>query len=281
MSSELVIRPSSLTTFADCQRRWAARTLRDELSAAGYTLTRHLALHAGAAVGSGVHAAAAFSLGEKMATGGASLGSDADAEEVGITELRERVAREGFDGDQATPNVSTAEKQVRRMAKVWRRSDAAAGMPLQVEERLEAEVVPGLALSGQADALMTGSPDSLIRDTKTGSRRANGVQYGAYALIWRAHGHNPEGLVEDFLARVAIAKEQPPVESHRIDIDLAAQEAWEVIQAVGRAVAEFRARVAAPNGRNPVMAFRANPASSLCSARWCPAHGTEFCRAHI
>ena len=28
-------------------------------------------------------------------------------------------------------------------------------------------------------------------------------------------------------------------------------------------------------------AFLPNPHSSLCSAKWCPAHGSEFCTAHL
>lgn len=281
MTAELLVRPSSLTTFADCERRWAARNLRDELAAAGYTITRSLQLGAGAAVGSGVHAAAAYTLGQKMQTGGASMGTDADAEEVGIVELRERVEKEGFDADKATPDLNTAEKQIRRMSKVWRRSDASSGMPIQIEERLEAEIAPGIAVSGQADALMTGEPDAEIRDTKTGTRRANGVQYGTYALIWTAHGYRPQALIEDHVARVPLTKEQPEPESYRIDLQTAAQEAWETIEAVSRAVNEFRRRAADANARPPHMAFRANPASPLCSARWCPAFGTDFCKAHI
>ena len=282
MSSDLIIRPSSLTTFADCPRRWAARHLREEVAAAGYTASRPLAMSAGAAVGSGVHAAAAYTLGQKIQTGGASMGSDTDAEEAGILEIRERVEKEGFDTDKATPDLNTAEKQIRRMSRAYRRSDAAAETPLQSEERLEAVIADGVALSGQVDALMVGDPDQTVRDLKTGvSRRANAAQYGAYALIWRAHGHRPQGLVEDYLKRVPLAHEQPMPTAHSIDVQTAMFEAWETIDAISRAVADFRQRAADPNGRPPNMAFRANPASSLCSARWCPAWGSDFCRAHL
>ncbi len=282
MSDDLIIRPSSLTTFADCPRRWAARHLREEVAAAGYTTGRALPMGAGAAVGSGVHAAAAYTLGQKIQTGGASIGSDTDAEEAGIVEIRERVEREGFDADQATPDLNTAEKQIRRMSRAYRRSDAVAEQPLQSEERLEAVVVDGIVLSGQVDALMVGNPDQTVRDLKTGtSRRANGMQYGAYALIWRAHGHHPQQLVEDYLARVPLRIEQPLPTAHRIDVQNAMLEAWETIDAIGRAVAEFRARAADPKGRPPNMAFRANPASPLCSEKWCPARGSDFCRAHL
>jgi hypothetical protein len=282
VTDDLVIRPSSLTTFNDCPRRWAARNLRDEVAAAGYTASRSIAMNAGAAVGSGVHAAVAYTLGQKIATGGASIGTDADAEEAGIVEVRERVEKEGFDADKATPDLNTAERQIRRMSRAYRRSDAVAETPLQSEERLEAVIADGIALSGQVDALMVGDPDQTVRDLKTGtSRRANGVQYGAYALIWRAHGHRPQLLVEDYLRRVPLAHEQPMPEPHRIDVQTAMLEAWETIDAIARAVAEFRRRAADPNGRPPNMAFRSNPGSSLCSARWCPAWGTDFCQAHL
>jgi hypothetical protein len=282
MSDDLIIRPSSLTTYADCPRRWAARHLREEVASAGYTTGRALPMNAGAAVGSGVHAAAAYTLGQKIQTGGASIGSDSDAEEAGITEIRARIEQEGFDADAATPDLNTAEKQIRRMSRAYRRSDAVAETPLQSEERLEATVADGVVLSGQVDALMVGDPDQTVRDLKTGvSRRANGAQYGAYALIWRAHGHRPQHLIEDYLRRVPIQKEQPLPTAHRIDVQTAMLEAWETIDAIGHAVAEFRRRAADPNGRPPNMAFRANPASPLCSAKWCPANGTDFCRAHL
>lgn len=277
--TELVIRPSSLTGFQDCPRRWSARHLSKELAAAGYDLRSDTVRSVGAHVGTGVHAAASFSMQEKMRTG--ALGTDTDAEELGIEAFRDRAGAEGVDWDDATPDVTTAEKQIRRMSRAWRRGDAATMMPLQVEERLEATVAPGLVLSGQIDAL-AGDPDHVVRDLKTGTRRrGNAAQYGAYALIWRAHGHDPVGIVEDYLARVRLSKEQPPPEAHAIDLAAAQHEAFETIEAIGRAVDEFRRRVADPNGRPPEMAFRANPASALCSARWCPAHGTNACRAHV
>ena len=64
-------------------------------------------------------------------------------------------------------------------------------------------------------------------------------------------------------------------------MQMAQHEAFETIEAVGRSVDEFRGRVADRHGRRPEMAFRANPASSLCSRRWCPAWGSDFCRAHV
>ncbi|MBU8540223.1 PD-(D/E)XK nuclease family protein [Falsiroseomonas tokyonensis] len=281
MTKDIVVRPSSLTTFASCPRRWAARHMQDEVRAAGYTLAQGRATHVGAQIGTAVHAAASHTLAEKMRRGG-DLGTDADAEEVGIEAFRERVAAEGCDWDTITGDPDTAQKQIRRMSRVWRRSEAAAGNPLMTEERLEAEVRPGLIASGQMDAVMTGDPDASIRDTKTGvSRRANALQYGTYGMILRAHGHNPGEMIEDYLPRVSIRKEQPPVEAHSVDIIAAQEEAWEAIEALAATVEEFRRRCADPNSRPPNMAFRANPADSLCAARWCPAWGTDFCRAHI
>jgi hypothetical protein len=279
MIVERTVRPSSLTTFADCGRRWASRHLADEISAAGYRLRTGLSSHVGAAVGTGVHAAAAYSLHVRLQSGG-SLGRDADAEEQGILAFRDRAAAEMVDWDGTTPDSNTAEAQIRRMSRAWRRSEAAESNPLQVEERLEAEFAPGWRVSGQLD-LLAGDPDQIVRDTKTGTRRrANGVQYGAYGMIWRAWGYRPKGVIEDYLQRVALAKEQPPVQSHPIDIVLAQREAFEVLEAVRTATAEFERRLANPNGRPPEGAFRPNPASALCSARFCPAWGTEFCRAH-
>lgn len=270
------LRPSSIVGYADCPRRWAARHATDLVTDAGYVLAPNRPLHIGAAVGSGVHAAVGYTLSEKLATG--SLGAQSEAEGRAEAEFDAR-AEHGVVWDATTADKSVAKRQLARMSRAYRRHLAPVVTPLVVEERLEADLGDGWVLSGQADTL-AGDPDVGIRDLKTGTQqRANGVQYAAYQLLFGAHGYNATALYEDFLRRVKIDKEQPAPVTSEIDVRSAQADALELIDDIKRSTAEFSARVASGRGRPPHAAFRANPASVLCAAKWCPAHGTDFCKA--
>lgn len=276
MQDPFTIRPSSLPTWADCPRRWAARHLTVFIKDAGYKLQPTRPTHCGAAVGSGVHAGAAFTLDAKRLTG--ELGNATEAEDRAVMELRAR-ASEGVVWDGMTGDIGTAQRQVARMTVAYRRYIAPAITPLMVEERLQADLGDGWTLSGQPDTL-AGNPDEVLRDLKTGTtQRANGLQYGAYIVLLRAHHHEPKEIVEDFLPRAAIKKEQPPPISVPSPPMAVAQEAWEVIQEIKDRTDAFVVRQRG-NRLPPHGAFRANPSSMLCGPKWCAAWGTKFCEVH-
>lgn len=271
------IRPSSLTTYLDCGRRFAARHLADDIAAAGYLLHKQRPVHVGAAVGSGVHAAAGYTLSEKKATG--SLGADSEAEDRAIEEFKARVEY-GVGWDDTTADLPTAQKQIQRMSRSYRRHLAPVITPLLVEERLTADIGDGWEVSGQLDTL-AGDPDNIVGDLKTGvQQRANGVQYATYAMLFSAHGYVVRGIVEWFLPRVRLSKEQEPPRTTNIPLAAAQADAWEALEGIKRDTDLFMQRVADPSGRPAPSAFRANPGSSLCSAKWCPAWGTDFCQSH-
>lgn len=275
---ERVIRPSSLPMFADCARRSAARSFPALIAWAGYTL-RQTDMSVGAAVGSGVHAAAAFSLGRKMETGGADIGSDKDALEAAVTEFDTRISEEGVAWDATTADRGTAHKQLRRMSYVYREVVAPQVMPILVEERLQADVGDGWVVSGQLDSL-TQAPGLLV-DLKTGTmQRSNIAQYGTYKMVFSAHGFEINAIAEDFVQRVDMRKEQPYPTRTEIPVDVAMAEAWGTIQRVKAMVQSFVDLVSEPTGQPPETAFPANPASVLCSAKYCPAWNTKFCRVH-
>jgi hypothetical protein len=270
------IRPSSLTTAADCPRRWAAHNLTEELVIHGYHLGPSRLTHVGAAVGSGVHAGVEFTLASKRNNG--DLGNASEAEDRAVEELRAR-AEHGLDFDETSNNLPTAQAQVARMTRAYRTHLAPVVNPAIVEARFEADIGDGWMLSGQPDT-MTGNPDNLLRDLKTGTqRRVNAVQYGAYAMLLRAAGYTPDGIVEDFLRRAKIKAEQPAPVLTPIDMATAAQDALDVIEGIQRATKKFVDRISDPNGRHPPSAFLANPSSPLCAERWCRAWGTAFCNA--
>jgi hypothetical protein len=248
------------------------------VEAAGYELQPKRPLHIGAAVGSGVHAAAAFMLTQKMQAD--NLGSEQEAVDRAIAEFDERASEEGLTFDDVTVNVAAAQRQMQRMTHSYRTHLAPTLQPLLVEQRLVADVGDDTLLSGQGDVLTQGQ-DGGIHDIKSGrARRANAAQYGAYRLIFQAHGFHVSSIVEDFVPRARLSIEQPPPQSTSIAIDAATEQAVAVIEDIKRSVAEFERRLRDGDGA-PHAAFRANPASVLCSRQFCRAHGTRFCRAHL
>lgn len=278
--SGLVLRPSSLTTAADCMRRFAARHLRPALEDAGYELQRPPARHIGASVGTAVHAGAAWTLHQKRADG--TLGSDTQARNAAQAALAEALkAPEGNLFDAATTTANDAGRQVDRMVALYRRQVAPGATPLLIEERLEIELPSGIVISGQPDAVLSGDPNGRLDDVKTGTRaRNNMAQYGAYLSVLASHGFRVGDVVEQFIPRVPVAKPQPAIEEHRINPVIAAQYASEIVGDIERSVNDFAARLTQMRAGDPAAAFRANPASVLCGARWCPAWGTAFCRVH-
>lgn len=256
--------------------------MRAELLAAGYDIRGPAASHVGALVGTGVHTGAAYMLDHMRMDG--SPGAEGEAIERGIVSFRERMQAEGATWDEITDQANTAEKQIRRMVLVYRREVAPMVRPIEVEERAEAEFAPGWILSGQVDALESLTADGegqAIGDTKTGRvRRHHGPQLGAYSLLFEAHGFKPTRAHTDFIQRVPLAKEQPSAQRHPVDLKVARQDAWGVMQRIRADAEEFERRLADPAGDDPRGAWLPNPASSLCSPRWCPAHGTRWCSSH-
>ena len=262
----------------DCMRRFAAHHLTDEVLAAGYNVNERAALHIGAAVGSGVHAGVSFTLETKRETG--DLGSEGEAVDRAVAEFEARATEEGLHFDEVTRSVGVAQQQIQRMTRSYRRHVAPFVEPRLVETRLMVDIGQGWRLSGQGDVL-AGDPTNDVRDVKTGARRrANGVQYGAYALIFQAHGFTATGIIEDFIPRVRVANEQPAPTSTQIDVPTALAEAAAAMTDIQRSVAAFEGLLK-DGSAAPETALRANPASVLCSPQFCRAHGTRFCRAHL
>lgn len=261
-----LVRASGLPSYADCGRRGAARMFREIIEDAGFEL-RRTTNTVGAAVGTGCHHAAAYTLGEMIA--GHGLGNESEAEDRAVSQLAAEIEH-GVRWDDATRNADEGKRQVARMVRVYREAIAPTIEPVAVEERLNGIFDKALKVSGEPDCYEAAS----IRDLKTGKiARANFLQYGVYALLSRTHGRPVHRIGEDYLPRVSIKREQPPPERLSIDARVAEIEAERTLRRIAADLAEFR-RSARPT------AFPANPQSMLCSERYCPAWGTQFCRAH-
>ena len=113
--------------------------------------------------------------------------------------------------------------------------------------------------------------DDGIHDLKTGtSRRVNISQYGVYSLLRRSEGETVEHLTEDYIQRVAIDKWQPAPVQVAHDRQYSEEVAVSIIADIEQRAAEFEISV------NPLV-FMANPASQLCSERYCPAFKSNWC----
>jgi hypothetical protein len=275
MAEATIIRASALSSYPDCNRRGAARLFRQEIEAAGFKL-RSPPRGVGAAIGTAVHRAAEVALGEKAKTGElppASVATDCAAQT-----LSEQLA-DGIAFDATTQTRAEASRQTVGMARTYHRVIAPDVQPIIVEERLEAEVAPGLVLSGKPDVVAR-EPQS-IRDLKTGARAAgsNAPQIGGYSLLARTHGLDIQTAAVDFIRRVGPKTAQPDPVSKPVPIAAAETAAINIIRHIEADLRTFRhgdpVRRILPG--DP-WSFQANPASILCSPKWCSAFGTAFCR---
>jgi PD-(D/E)XK nuclease superfamily len=275
--TETKVRASTLPGWPDCPRRGAAKLFKEEIIAAGYTLNE-TPRGIGATIGTAVHAGAALTLKEKMAHG--ALAPISTVTDCAIESYREGAA-EGILFDRETPASNVAEKQVVGMVSAYQRVIAPQIEPIVVEERLEADTGFGLILSGQNDALAR--EPGRLRDLKTGKKRGNyKPQLGAYSLLMKSHGLNVESACEDYLPRVGATKPQPDPVTYPHDIAAAETAAVSVLRHIAADIKVFREgdpeRGVLPGD---AWAFQANPSSILCSAKFCPAHGSTFCTEHM
>lgn len=272
----VLVRASSLSGWADCPRRGAAKLFKWEIAAAGYDL-RETFPNIGATIGTAVHAAAALTLREKMQSGvPAPLSTATDC---AIEEFHATVA-DGMIFDKETPHSTAAEKQILGMVTMYQQVIAPQVEPLIVEERLEADTGFGLILTGQSDVLAR--EPGRLRDLKTGKRQAmHAPQIGGYSLLSKSHGLKVNQACVDFVQRVGATKPQPEPVTTPYQLDRAENAAVNVLRHIAQDLAVFRDGDEATGAlAGDAWAFAANPSSMLCSAKWCPAHGTSFCTEH-
>lgn len=266
MTFEVTARCSSLTEIPDCERRWAARHAQELIAAAGFTV-RSVPNQIGAKVGTATHSGVAHMLQHKIDTG--ELSKRQDAEQAGIESLRDELA-EGAVFDDSTPTMNTAERQVQRMVAVYHVVVAPQVRPVAVEQALEARFSPTLRITGHLDI----AEDDIVDDLKTGvMQRPNHPQYGGYSLLRRSHGHKVTRVFEHYVPRGAIERPQKQPIITEYPTATCEQAARAVLTRIDTATQAF-----AKTG-NP-WEFLPNPASMLCSDRFCPAWSTSFCKAH-
>jgi hypothetical protein len=185
-------------------------------------------------------------------------------------ELQEKI-KQGVVWDDTTTNADTALKQTVRQAQITMEKVAPEVRPIAIEQQFGAVVSEGFVLKGTLDVLEL---DGIV-DWKTGTvQRANQAQYGAYSLLARSNGHDGvKRLREVYIKRTGVSKAQPDPVVVEYDQADAEDLARATITRMKNDLEEFRR-----SGDSYV--FMPNPNSMMCGAEYCPAWGTEFCKAH-
>lgn len=265
MDSVTVIRASSLPQYPDCPRRHAARSFGEDVTRAGFEL-RRIPPSIGAAIGTGTHAALTHVMQKRID------GQDIDAAAMDAIAV-EAIDKEISDGvvwDDTTTSAGAAHRQAIRQAKAILQCFGEEILPVAVEESMQAEMGDGFVLRGHVDVREAGR----ILDFKTGTvQRANQAQYGGYSLLARANGHDVTRLAEIYVKRVGPTKPQPDATMTEYAQAECERAAWTIAQSIKRGLAAFRET-------GDAWEFLPNPNSMMCSPDYCPAWGTEFCKAH-
>lgn len=260
------VRASSLSYWADCNRRSAASIFGNDILAAGYVLNK-LPGNIGAAVGTATHAGGTWAMGEKAKTG--EVGNKTEAIHRSIESLSMSLS-EGVRFDDISENMNTAQRQVIRQLDSYMTYVGPIAKPIETEIRITASFSDHIELSGQPDIL----EDGAIRDLKAGNKQAIwSAQVGAYSLLIRSNGWENKRVIIDHVPRVPIKKPQPPPETYEYDVGRSEILAHETLRRIEGDYLRFVETQDAD-------VFLPNPNSMLCSAKWCPAHGTDFCRHH-
>ena len=267
------IRCSALPGFTDCSRRAAAKQFKKQLEEDGYTFTS-LPPSVGAAVGTSAHKGVEAALKAKF------YRKPATAQQIlePAMEAFRKETEQSCIWDDTTPNVNTAQQQIRSLISAYINGPGKTVMPLRlasgepaVELSLEADAGNGWKLTGTLD-LAEGAG---VRDFKSGAlSRCYHAQLGAYALLALSNKIVPEikTLAIDFCKRVGKSKPQPPCQSQLYPVELSLSYAMGIITRVKRDWAEYK------QDGNLEIAFQANPMGMLCSSKYCLAYGTDFCK---
>lgn len=269
-----VIRASYLSEYPDCPRRVAAKVFTADIQEAGFHL-RETIQGVAAAIGTAVHRGAAAILQEKAKLG--LMPHPVIGQDEARDELR-RLAADGIAYDEMSPRLNDAEKAALRMVICYRDELAPWIDPIAIEQRLEAEVEPGLVLSGQSDVIAR-EPNA-VRDLKTGKNVLPGnhrPQIGSYSLLARAHDIDIKSAAIDYIRRVSPRIDQPPPVTERQNVDEIETAATQILARMAADIDQFRN--VGPAQGDP-WSFIANPNSRLCSPDFCRAWGTDFCREH-
>ena len=269
MKDTITIRASSLGTFADCMGRGLAGALRSLVEDQGHQLHRR-GRSVSATVGTAAHAAVAHDL--DAIRRGIQRPKAREVEELAIDTFQGKASATDAPTiwDDLTPNQPEAIRQLLAITRTHYTKIAPMAQPVQVEARLWCKIGDRVVLSGQPDSV---DASRVIQDLKTGRRSSHLLQLGGYGLL--AESNDLEVDAAEIIGIPRPRKGRPvEIYNDRIDGDQLHHGAIPAVLDLVESITQEVDRVLAGD---PV--FKVNPASSLCSRKFCPAHGTPFCVA--
>ncbi|HEX7390610.1 MAG TPA: PD-(D/E)XK nuclease family protein [Acidiphilium sp.] len=246
------IHASALARWADCPRRAAIRSL-DYVEQEAWGIRMTTPPQIGARVGTSVHSAIAVLLaggdtGDAVAAIGDFLAERPD------TELSRDL-----------PSIDRAHAKAVECVAAWLTLPRIR--PTVIETPITGYEVAGLTVVGTPDTIGTLDDVPVLADVKTSARGGGwyAPQFGAYLLGL------PETPIQSVVVDWLIYGGKEPARATRtvLDPDGCRGAASAVLEQAGAAFAR-----SVVSGK-PV--GLANPNSTLCSAKWCPAHGTAWC----
>ena len=206
ITEEITIRASSLSSYADCPRRSAARIFKRGLTDSGYEF-RQTEPGIGAVIGTSVH--------ESVSYIHNTTDTLSNTIEIGIEKFRSQIEN-GVLYDDTSPGPNVAEKQINQISTAYYHIVAPKTNPVYVEHELTATMPGNVKLIGHPDDIESDK----IRDLKTGVKAGkNYGQMGGYSLLAGANEiiNYPPQLIIDWIPRVS--KNKPSAEPVEIRYD--------------------------------------------------------------
>lgn len=262
------ISASATPTAHDCMRRCASKAFGARkpkesrfgklLIEAGFEFPKR-GTNYGQVVGSSIHDVV-----DKFI----STGNEEESLQSGIDYLYENCSN--AEGDSTTPTIKMAEHQTVLIGKYVVRNILPTLDIAFHEMELKATLNKNFILTGHIDIGAFDENDQInIRDWKFG-KNANGygAQIGCYDYLLDANEWNTSGKhFIDHIPRTKTTIKHTPITINAEKANLLARG---TVRNIVNAVNQFE------KSGNPEV-FIANPSSSLCSAKFCPAFGTSFC----
>lgn len=263
----LKIRASMLPSANDCMKRAIGQQYRSELKNMGYIL-KEKNHNIGGIIGTSLHVGSQHTIIEYLKHG--NYAKTSDCIEVGINKLKSE-SQKGIQWDNTTYNLNEAEKQLSLMVNSY---------CLQIAPKIKPSVIPENSLkaiiSGEVE--FTGTTDietveNDIRDIKGGIiKKPFQAQQGGYSILKRmAKKENIRKLIIDYIPRVSLRKNYPGATSIEYNVDTCEAIAMSTIFMINKIMRKFM------ECQNPFI-IPCNPMSMLCSDKYCPCLGTDFCK---
>jgi hypothetical protein len=221
-------------------------------------------------LGTAAHSGVAMDLGAIAA--GEERPKAKEVEELAISTFQEKATK--LDAptvwDDLTPNQPEAVRQLLAITRTHYQRIAPLARPIAVEVRLWCRIGDRVILTGQPDSL---DASRVVQDLKTGRRSSHVLQLGSYGLLAESNGTDIDAAE---IIGIPRPRKGRPVETYNDRIE-GEQLHHGAIPAVLDLVEKITDAVDQVVAGGPI--FQVNPASSMCSRRFCPAHGTPFCVA--